>query len=201
MNYTIYRGTTPGNVLPITTVTNMSNPLHGVATWNDTTAVAGTRYYYKVRGINNGLASNWSNEAAVIAGAPTEPRNLAAVVKDGSVTLSWASPLHDGGSPVIRYAIYRGTSPGDETYYNTTTSTMHFKDTNVTANRTYYYTVAAANAVGEGLGSAEVTITIPATTPSSLAPELVAGIAIAGSIGGVVFVVAIAKHRPRKVRR
>ena len=36
---------------------------------------------------------------------------------DASARLSWTPPAFDGGSPVTNYKVYRGTSPGSESFH------------------------------------------------------------------------------------
>ena len=54
--------------------------------------------------------------------------------------------------------MYRGESAGDYDYILVTTDT-EFNDTVVDGGTTYYYSVVAVNAVGEGISSAEVSAT------------------------------------------
>lgn len=78
------------------------------------------------------------------------------------VALSWPAP-NDGGTPISGYQVLRGTTPGAETAYATTTATS-YRDTGITPGTTYYYRVTATNAVGTGPASNEA-----AATPYTLA--------------------------------
>ena len=96
--------------------------------------------------------------------APSEPWNLQAAAGNGMVTLTWAPPVWDGGSPVTNYTIYRGTTPGGETFLVELGNVLTFADTGLTNGVTYCYQIAAVNAVGEGPRSSEVCAT-PAREP------------------------------------
>jgi len=105
----------------------------------------------------------WQDVKAV----PLEPLNLSVRSGNRYVNLSWEKPLDDGGSPIIGYRIYRGTSSGNETYLtmvggNATT----YNDTGVTNGQTYYYRVSAVNGIGEGELSEEVSA-VPLSVPSA----------------------------------
>lgn len=87
--------------------------------------------------------------ATPVARAPGAPTRVAARTHPvRGITLSWVAPMVTGGSPVTRYAILRGTSPGRETVLGTlacTTATCSWQDTAVTGGRVAYYQVVAIN--------------------------------------------------------
>ena len=75
------------------------------------------------------------------------------------MALSWSAPTSNGGSPVTSYVLYRSTSSNKETAYLTVacmTSKCAYTDANTTKNTTYYYEVAAVNAIGTGARSGQV---------------------------------------------
>ena len=80
------------------------------------------------------------------------------------------------GPPITAYRVYRGTSPGGElaaplaTLASTATT---YDDNTVTNGTTYYYQVAAVNAIGE-TRSAEKTATPQAAATAPGAPVLTA---------------------------
>ena len=87
---------------------------------------------------------------------PSAPQNLSAVPARGKgIQLSWSPPASNGGSPITGYNVYRGTVPGGETLLTSVGNVTSFKDTTTTRGQTYYYTVKALNAVGEGPASNE----------------------------------------------
>jgi fibronectin type 3 domain-containing protein len=92
-------------------------------------------------------------------GVPTAPAAPAAVAGAGSVTVSWGPPSWDGGSPITEYRVYRGTSPGSETFLESAGTATSFIDTGVTNGVTYSYRVSATSANGEGPLSSSVSAT------------------------------------------
>jgi predicted phage tail protein len=157
--YNVYRGTTPGGegATPFAT---------GVTTtgYTDNAVSNGTTYHYVVKAVNVVGPSTASNEASATPSAPTgatvpgAPRNLTAAPATGKgVQLTWQAPTFDGGSPIVGYNVYRGTTSGGEsaTPVATGVTSTSFKDSTTTRGATYYYRVAAVNAVGLGPGSSE----------------------------------------------
>jgi hypothetical protein len=94
---------------------------------------------------------------------------LSATAGDGSVLLTWTEPADDGGSPITAYEVYRGDAAGTATLLTTVPGSLEYLDSSVTNGQTYFYEVAAVNAVGLGARSGEVSATpqAAATTPSA----------------------------------
>ena len=90
---------------------------------------------------------------ATVPGAPTGLAATTAASK--GVSLSWAPPASDGGSPITGYRIYRGKTSGAETLLVSVGNVMSYTDTPAKRGVTYFYTVTAVNAVGEGPASNE----------------------------------------------
>jgi len=168
--YNIYRGTSAGGESSTAVGTVSGTTL----SFTDTGLTNGTTYFYTVKAVNSAGPSAASNEAsatpaAVTATVPTAPQSPAATAGNGSVQLSWSAPASTGGSPITGYNVYRSTTPGGEgsTPLKTGVTGTSFTDTTVTNGTSYYYTVAAVNAVGTGPQSAEVSATPKATAPSA----------------------------------
>jgi len=89
--------------------------------------------------------------------APSAPV-LTALPGNGQVSLTWTTP-GDGGSAITGYNVYRSTSTGTETLYRSLGVVTSFTDTGLTNGTTYYYKVAAVNAVGVGAQSNEASAT------------------------------------------
>jgi fibronectin type 3 domain-containing protein len=109
------------------------------------------------------------------ASVPSGPTNLMATPGNTTVTLAWTAST--SGSPTS-YSIYRGTKSDGEvnTAVGTTNgTTTTFTDTGLHNGTTYFYFVAANNAVGgspvsnEVATSAGVVDTAPPSTPTGLA--------------------------------
>jgi fibronectin type 3 domain-containing protein len=166
--YNVYRGTTAGGESTTPLATNVTS-----RTFTDATAVNGTMYFYTVAAVNAVGASQPSNEVSATpqATVPSAPSGLVASGGAGSVSLSWSAPASDGGSPVTGYNVYRGTSAGGEsaTPMATGVTTTTFTDTTAVNGTTYFYTVAAVNAVGVSAQSNEASATPQpaATVPSA----------------------------------
>jgi hypothetical protein len=76
---------------------------------------------------------------------PSSPSNLQAVISPNSIILTW-SPSVQGTYQIGGYAIYRGTSQGNESPTPIATvsgNTTTYTDTNVSQQITYYYYVKA----------------------------------------------------------
>jgi predicted phage tail protein len=147
-------GTATGTSAPVTGLTN------------------GTTYYFwLVVPVDGGKVPNVvSNMASAIPVAtPGPPAGLTATAGNAQVTLSWAPPASDGGSPVSGYIVFQGTSPGGETDAPVNGSLItgtSYTVTGLTNGSTYYFTVVAINAVGQSPPSAEASA-IPVTVPGA----------------------------------
>lgn len=122
----------------------------------------GTTYYFVVTAVNaegeaSSAAVSAKPAAVTVPGAPT---GLTASASSSSryVSVSWKAPGSNGGAAITSYRVYRGTSPGGETFYGTvacSSSACAATDTGTSNGVTYYYEVAAVNAVGTGALSNE----------------------------------------------
>ncbi len=112
---------------------------------------------------------------------PFPPQNLQAVAGNGQVTLSWSTPVSDGGSPLIEYRVYRSTTSGSGYVLvaSVADDVTTYTDDSVSNGVTYYYVVRAVNALGESANSNEVSVT-PATVPS--APQNLQAVAGNGQV-------------------
>ena len=82
---------------------------------------------------------------------PGAPTGLTAKPGNTQVTLSWAAPASDGGSPVSGYNVFEGTTAdlsGSAPVTNVTGTTVTLPG--LINGTTYYFKVAAVNAVGPG---------------------------------------------------
>jgi fibronectin type 3 domain-containing protein len=176
--YNVYRGTSAGQESATPVATNVTT-----TSFTDSGLTNGTTYYYTVAAVNAVGVSPQSGEASATpqATVPSAPSGLVASAGNGSVMLSWTVPNSDGGSGITGYNIYRGTSPGSETPYATSV-TSSFTDSSVTNGTTYYYTVAAVNAVGTGPQSAEANAT---PQPAATVPTAPQALTATGSNGAV----------------
>jgi len=142
-----------------------------VTTFVDTAVTNGQTYYYAV------IASNGVGRGEPCAPvsakplkqllAPGKVANLIFSVKDGKVTLQWTAPTSDGGSPVIGYVVLRGTSAGNMTQLADLGLVTSHTDTSAKRGTTYYYTVVAKNAVGQGEPFAAQEVKVPKAAKKS----------------------------------
>ncbi|MCK5292897.1 MAG: right-handed parallel beta-helix repeat-containing protein, partial [Thermoplasmata archaeon] len=179
-NYRIHRETASGGE-------TFSVEIGDVLTYTDTGLTNGKTYYYVISAINFLGEGAESQEVSATPGTtPGSPNNVTASATNSQVLLSWSPPLDDGGFPVMNYSIHRGTSPDGETLLTTVGNVLNYMDTGLTNGVTYFYTVAAVNALGEGPPSNETgdtpenqspncTITAPATGASVMGVMWITG--------------------------
>jgi fibronectin type 3 domain-containing protein len=97
---------------------------------------------------------------------PSAPTELTATLGNAQVVLTWTAPSSSGGSQITNYKVYRGTISGGETFLLKLGKVLTYTDTGLTNGQTYFYTVSAVNAIGEGRQSNEASAT-PVTVPSA----------------------------------
>lgn len=144
-NYKIYRGTVSGGETLLATVVN-------VMSYDDNAVTNGTPYYYQVSAVNAVGEGPRSNEVVAtpqVATSPGAPVLSATTANGKGVRLSWSVPA-SGSSPITGYRVYRSTAPGAETFLVAVGNVTSYKDTATKRGTTYYYSVAAVSAVGEG---------------------------------------------------
>lgn len=102
--------------------------------------------------------------------------SLSGTTGPGTVVLSWTTP-GAGASPITGYNVYRGTDPGTLVNVASLGLTNLYTDGNgnVTNGVTYYYRVAARNALGEGERSAVLALTPLLAGASAPTVSLAAG--------------------------
>lgn len=131
---------------------------------------------------------NWldlDNSLVIIEGesVPDHPTDLIAVETDGKVLLEWTAPANDGGWPILNYIVMKGDTPDDLTAYAEVANAT-FTDENVSPGSTYYYSVRAANALGDGNMTGVVSITLtPEFVPGS--PDVPKNLSVVESDGSV----------------
>jgi len=155
--YKIYRGTTSGGTTLLVTVAG------GNDSYADGGLTNGQAYYYRVSAVNRVGEGARSVEASATPSSgpavPASPQNLVATAGNRAVTLRWYAPASDGGSPVENYTVYRGTSPSNLAVLISGSKSLSLFDGGVTNGVTYYYAVAAVNAVGTGPRSPPISAT------------------------------------------
>jgi len=167
-NYMVYRGTVSGGESFIVQLGNVSS-------YVNTGLANGQIYFYEVSAVNAIGEGQLSNEASATPTSglnpPSDPQNLQAASGDRQVTLTWTPPASNGGSPVTKYVVFRGTISGGETFLAEIGSVLIYIDAGLTNGQTYYYRVSAKNAVGEGPRSNEASATPTSYISAPTAPQ------------------------------
>jgi titin len=109
----------------------------------------GATYAVSVRATSLAGDSGAATATATTYALPGTPTGVTAVPGDKKVTVSWAAPAGDGGTPITGYRVVM--TPGSVTQTVTGTSVVVSGLVNGT---TYTFTVAATNAVGDSAPSA-----------------------------------------------
>lgn len=106
-----------------------------------------------------------------VAGAtvPAAPGSVNATADADSIVVTWAAPAN-GGSPITAYKLYRGTSAGSVSLYQTLATVLTYDDAAVTPGTEYFYKVTAVNAIGESAQSAADSAVV-APTPTLVAQD------------------------------
>ncbi len=152
-NYTIYRGAASGSETFLVEIGDVLN-------YTDSGLINGQEYFYQVSAKNAIGESFKSNEVnATPVSVPSAPQNLQAMEGDSRVDLSWSAPSSDGGLSIANYTIYRGSSPGGETFLVEIGNALNYADFGLINGQTYFYQVSAKNEKGEGPRSASVSAT------------------------------------------
>jgi hypothetical protein len=163
LGYLVMRGTSPSDLVPLGSVIGPGN-----GTFRDTGPglVMGSTYLYGVIAWNEAGNGTTGLVTVVPTTVPDPPTGLRVDGGDRSAQLTWGPPTSDGGSPVLGYCVYRGlTSEGMTLLARLTTPEPGHLDEGLENTWTYYYSVSAFNANGEGRAS-EFVSAIPVGPPS-----------------------------------
>jgi fibronectin type 3 domain-containing protein/GH18 family chitinase len=123
-------------------------------TYNDTTAVPGTTYFYEMTASNSAGTSPISASQSALV--PLTPAGLKATAGSGQVVLTWNAVAGASG-----YNVQRGTVTGTYSWFVGSPTTNSITDTTVTNGTTYFYVVQtiAADGFSTGLFSAPASAT------------------------------------------
>ena len=126
------------------------------------------------------------------AAAPGAPGSLVATGGPGQVGLTWTAAAANGAA-VTNYRIERGTSSGGEALLTTVGNVTSYIDTAVTPGTTYFYTVRAVNAVGDGSQSTEASAT-PTVPPLLLSADFETGNLSGWTVTGPIAASTVSPH-------
>ena len=134
--------------------------------YTDTTAKTGTTYYYTVRAYSSDGSASAYDSTGLTLMRLVAPENTKTSNTSSGIKLTW-----DAATKASKYYVYRKTSSsGSWTKIGTATSTS-YTDKNVSAGKTYYYTVKTVNSDGKTSATATsvsvVRLTVPSLTSAS----------------------------------
>jgi len=166
--YQIYRSTDGGknySLLSTTTKTSITN----------TSAVAGQKYYYKVKAIcsNSNGNSAYSSYKYRVCDLPRPDVDIS-LTAGGKPILLW-----EGIDGAISYKVYRATSSGgDYKLLKTVTDGTLYVDASAKAGTKYYYKVKAICSNSSGNSAYSVVDSIKATKPAEIDEYSIAACAL-----------------------
>ena len=120
---------------------------------------------------------------------PSPPTQLTPTPGNGQMTINWSPSGSNGGSPIIGYDVYVGTSAGGENYTSPACTAASAATScvvgSLTNGTTYYFTVEAVNGAGNSGPSNEesaVPSEPPAATTNSATIVTATGATLNGSV-------------------
>jgi lysophospholipase L1-like esterase len=130
-----------------------------------------TRYFYRVRAVNSGGSSAYSNEANATTqpAPPAAPTGLNAVaISSAQIHLNWV----DNSTNETGFEIERADTSAVFTLISTTTTNaISFLDTGLTENTQYLYRIRSLNGAGASAytsNASVITLPMPPAAPDSL---------------------------------
>ena len=183
VNYKIFRGPSSGSEIFLVNVSGST------LMYNDTNVLSGYTYFYKIVAQNSKDESPASSEVSATVLTPSPPQNLFAKAGNAAVNLNWTKPNLDGGKTITAYKVKRGSASGKYNYDLALISVpaagwnvVNYTDNNVQNDLTYFYSIIAANADGEGAISNEVFATPTAPPGAPIPPDTVSPVILSTSI-------------------
>jgi fibronectin type 3 domain-containing protein len=135
--------------------------------YSDTGLTRNTAYVYRLRAVNEGGASDWSNEAngSTPQTLPQAPTALAATaVSPGQINLAWS----DNSDNETAFHVFRKDPDGDFVKVATLVpDTTSYADTAVDPSTTYSYRVRAINEAGASVWTNDDSATTPSLLPQA----------------------------------
>ena len=130
----------------------------------------GVSYIFRVAAINRfGVGTYSANSAAVTPyGIPSKPNAPTCISGAGQVTINWVAPANNG-SVITDYAVQRKLN-GQIAYTSLVdgvSSATTFTNTGLVNGVGYIYRIAAINARGASLWSADSAVVIPSSAPNA----------------------------------
>ena len=175
-SYNIYRGTTAGGESTTAIATGQTG-----TSYTNTGLTNGTTYYYKVKSVNAGGTSAYSNEASVIPATggtvPSAPTGVTAAAGDSQVVVSW-----NAVSGATSYIVKWGPSGFGFVYSHSGITGTSYTVTGLMNAIVSSFQVFAVNAAGTSSASSTTNAN---PWPASGAPNSVSGLSATGGTGQV----------------
>lgn len=150
----------------------------GVSTTTSATVTGltnGTSYVFKVAAVNlAGTGTYTANSSALIpATVPNAPTGVTGTLGNTSVSLTWTAPADNGGSALTDYLTQYSSDGTTWTAFpdGSVSATASSTVTGLTNYATYYFRVAAVNAIGTGAYSSAISV-VPGITPGSVGTSI-----------------------------
>ena len=145
--YYVYRSTSKNGTYEYIGYTTKTN-------YTDSKAVAGTTYYYKVKGISSVKSTaNSALSAAVTVTCRCARPSVKITTSNGSPRLTW-----NAVAGANKYYIYRSTEANGTFEYLYSTKNLFYTNKSAVAGTTYYYKVKAVSKVKSAANSAFSTV-------------------------------------------
>ncbi len=147
-----FPGTVEGAWYLSSTVNHLSGNVHGILFGNGSEGYLSREFF--------GL----SRHVRPVGTTLSAPRNLAATSGNAQNSLSWSSPVSNGGSAITSYRVFRGTTSTNQQLVTiggcaSLTLVTTCTDTGLINGQSYFYTVSAVNGIGQGPSSNQVSAT------------------------------------------
>jgi len=123
--------------------------------------VNGRFYRFSVVAVSDVGTGEPAERSSVPVGPPTTPLDLQATVEKGEVHLGWGPPGSDGGSPVLHYDVYRGTTVDNMVVIQRLENQTYYVDTLVSPGDDLLYAVRAVNSEGASSISDPLPVSLP----------------------------------------
>lgn len=101
-------------------------------------------------------SSIMASEITETGDLPSEPYNVNLSPSGTAIQVTWNAPNNTGISPITEYRVFWDLIPGARTYSASAGTSLAYSITGLAEGTTYFVSVAALNAVGQGPFSSEV---------------------------------------------
>ncbi|MGA9667634.1 MAG: fibronectin type III domain-containing protein, partial [Terracidiphilus sp.] len=175
VSYNLYRSVTSGF-----TPSSNNQIASGLtaASFADSGLTASTTYYYVVEAVDeDGSSAASAQGSGTTLGASCSADTVAPTgltvtsTTSSGIGLSWTAPTAPANCTVNSYTVYGGTAANPTTVVASGVTSPSYTAAGLAASTTYYYTVAAVDAFGTSLASAQVSDT---TSPGGSGTDFIA---------------------------